>query len=265
MMGQKQGRNTQCNCGSGKKFKNCCENKKARELYIETDWGLAHDIFPNGIIPSGNSAETFNINFNKGTFKNNSIEASFALKQSYKRHNKNDKVLRQLPIESFSLDYLFDNDSIHKLLTGFDLIFAIDTNTITVKDKLVSVAFCFMGNVYYTSENVIECKYGHFKNFEYNSLNPSEAEKKGVYDTIQSIISNKNYNEKLKIAIISDTDLIQHQKINNGEIPLLNEFFLPANFRLLYASADSGSENILNRLIKLCDKACTYKLKTLKQ
>lgn len=263
-MGEKQGRNALCNCGSGKKFKKCCENKKARELYIESDLGLAHDIFPNGIIHEGNYAIT-NESSNKVTFNNKSIEASFALKESYKRHNKNDKVLRQLPIESFSLDYLFDNNSIHKLLTGFDLIFAIDTNTITIKDKLVSVAFCFMGNVYYTSENVIECKYGHFNNFEYNSLNSSEAEKKGVYDTIQSIISNKNYNEKLNIAIISDADLIQHQKINNCEIPILNDFFLPANFQLLYASADSGSENILNRLIKLCDKACTYKLKTLKQ
>jgi len=55
-----------------------------------------------------------------------------------------------------------------------------------------------------------------------------------------------NYNKNDKIALIVDSDLPNIELYNSYSKPIYNEFRLPYNFRLIYASSDSGKENIAN-------------------
>jgi len=44
-------------------------------------------------------------------------------------------------------------------------------------------------------------------------------------------------------------------KYNSGEMPIIDDFFMPTNVKLIYASADAGTnEFIPNKLIAVCDK-----------
>lgn len=41
---------------------------------------------------------------------------------------------------------------------------------------------------------------------------------------------------------------------NTRELPIYQNFFLPDNFMLIYASSDTGNDNILNTLLCECEK-----------
>ena len=56
-----------------------------------------------------------------------------------------------------------------------------------------------------------------------------------------------------RIGLIVDSDLSQHQKINEREQTLL-ERKLPEGITLIYASADTGRDELQNKLIASADK-----------
>jgi len=76
--------------------------------------------------------------------------------------------------------------------------------------------------------------------------------------------SGLNFSEKNRIAFVTDTELELHNKINDHSMPLFGDFVLPPQFRLLYASADTGKE-ILNRLIRACDRQASLYIKYLQK
>jgi hypothetical protein len=47
-------------------------------------------------------------------------------------------------------------------------------------------------------------------------------------------------------------------------MPIIDDFYLPADFTLIYASADVGKEYVPNRLISLCDKEANSVLARIK-
>jgi hypothetical protein len=54
--------------------------------------------------------------------------------------------------------------------------------------------------------------------------------------------------------MLVDSDLGNHDKINNREIPIFDEFYLPEGFELFFSSSDGGMETLTNRLIRFCDR-----------
>jgi hypothetical protein len=247
-------RNQPCICGSGQKSKDCCRNKQPREQHFFLESESIGAIFPDGVIP----ASTWEFEWSdKGlTVRIGSkvlpMSSPF-LVNSYARPGKKDKVLRQIPIETLAPRDLLNLRGVHKSYFSFDLIFVVDTNT-----KLV-------GSTQHSASYALICKatvraakgkfhYRPYAAFEYRDLSPTDAEKRGIVDLIRSIEHNRGYRAGLRIGIVTDHDLASHVGINSRRIPLWGGSQLPENFKILYASADGGLENPLNKAMALCDK-----------
>jgi hypothetical protein len=148
------------------------------------------------------------------------------------------------------------------LVTDFDLIFAIDTNTKEFNNELISISSVFHCNAKIDGERgTARCKGINmcFKNAPIN-----EPEKIACARLIKIITDSEKYNEKHRIAIITDHDLCKHAKYNNGELPIYGDIYLPSNITILYAR-DKPNENIMNKLISECNNYANKYLKQLNE
>lgn len=100
------------------------------------------------------------------------------------------KILSQIPIKAFSVENLLNTNSIHELYTQYDVIFIVDTNTKILNNKSISISFSIICTVTLVRPGEAKYDYKQYNAFRYENLTPGEAEKKGIYDTIQSIIKN---------------------------------------------------------------------------
>lgn len=66
----------------------------------------------------------------------------------------------------------------------------------------------------------------------------------------------------LRRAVVTDSDLGEHQDINTRQVALYGMTLLPPNFTVLYASADVGTE-ATNRVIRFCDRQAKATLRAL--
>jgi hypothetical protein len=57
-----------------------------------------------------------------------------------------------------------------------------------------------------------------------------------------------------RIGLLVDSDLGNHDKYNARELPIAGDFFLPEKYQLIYATSDSGKDNLLNKFMGLCDR-----------
>ncbi len=60
-----------------------------------------------------------------------------------------------------------------------------------------------------------------------------------------------------KFALIVDSELSLIPSINERKIPVHGDFYLPPNWKLIYATSDSGKENILNKILSCSDRKAT--------
>jgi len=214
------------------KYKKCCLNKKARQSSLTVDMGKPVVINSFRIGPKGE----VELKSNGKTII--PIEANLA--KWYERE-KGPKILFNMPAET---DNLLVNEK--NILKGYDYIYAVDTNSKIIEGELVSV--CFYAKY---SNATYECDmFGPivFKN------NNSVTEKTNWRELIKYILADKEYKSDFKIAIVVDSDYDNIQKYNSRELPIDSSFCLPPNFELIYASTDSGMENLPNVLISECDK-----------
>lgn len=64
-------------------------------------------------------------------------------------------------------------------------------------------------------------------------------------------------------GIIVDSDFGSLSAINNRTIPILDDFYLPENIQLIYASSDKKNDTFLNEAISFCDKIAKQVLDSL--
>lgn len=229
----KIGRNDPCFCGSGKKYKKCCINKKSRkeEIYI------------------GHHKQFSCMDFDKDSGQIYIVQDGQRIKPDnifsrtcYEKAIGQDKVISQITgsatfnVESF-------------LREQYDLIIAIDTNSKAIRGDKISVC------------SILECKVEgdlteiKFKvrinaHFIFKDCPDGQEEKHSWFQCIKAI--NPDLASK-KIAIITDHDAINHWRYNNRDTAIYGDFYLPPNITLLYASSDKN-DNIMNKLISRCDK-----------
>lgn len=144
----------------------------------------------------------------------------------------------------------------------FDVIFAIDTNTKTIKGVKHSVGAMSVLDLLRVKRNnrglvrEVEANmnmFGALMHGRNYSINPEPIFwATGIHEGIMKLYPG--YNSSQTIGVVVDSDLSKIDAWNKREIPLFKEQYLPQNFYLIYASADSGSDFILNQLLKLCDK-----------
>ena len=176
------------------------------------------------------------------------IPSEVAIETYYERGKKN-KVL-----SAFYFENELPPSTPHRALERFDLIYAVDTNTMTFHQfGTVSVTIAMRA-----STMKIGNGYGNFRAepfLEFGQKNVlGNPEISGWIELIRAIRSDKKNSGK-KIGIIVDSELGKLQEINSRKISLIDNFFLPENFELVYATADSGSDEFFpNRIIRACDK-----------
>lgn len=239
-MGTGQDRNKLCSCGSGKKYKRCCFGKrKDRMIRVGIDpqnIGLMDGL---GLSSKG---RVFRIV--------NGVElpliGDLSIEYGYKRERKY-KVLAKGPLPTAN-SYLNPNMS----LLEFDSVFALDTNSKTIDQDKVSVAALLHFKIETTNNSAAMIGHAFIGWFEY--WNIKEKEENIVWMEIARAINEQSEYQKQKVALLVDSDLGNHELFNKRELPIFDNYYLPSNFTLIYASADSGKETLINRAITFCDK-----------
>lgn len=155
-------------------------------------------------------------------------------------------------------------DLMRYVTSAFDKIFAIDTNTKHVQNEKISVSSIIEGVVSNLNDSN-KYKITYMLNGIILFRNcPSEipAEKFGWLKLIQIINSNK-VNITRRFALVTDHDMDNHDHYNKKTLPILDNFYLPPNFTLIYARGDAEGKNFLNLFIKECEKRSSIVLKSI--
>ncbi len=249
----KIGKNNPCPCGSGKKYKNCCLNKKPREQAIMV--GSSEPL-------KGVHYDKEKMVFTGLTHDDRLIKPVVTYSQThYKSDSGKEKVIDRIQ------DKVIPNEAelMRHLSSSFDLIIAIDTNTKAIGSETISVTGIVHCVVQSTPEpdsyNVDLSWYGAilFRNCP-SKLPP---EKFGWMKVIQGV-NRKPQNELKRFVIVTDHDLDNHASYNNKQIPIFRDFYLPDNFVLMYGR-DKPNQNLLNYVLKQCDKKSTEVLRAIEQ
>lgn len=181
---------------------------------------------------------------------------------SYQRA-KGPKVITKIPQESHR-----PLMTPHSYVEAFDVVFAIDTNSRLIRDEWYSVGAMAvletleivkdLGGVtkkVVSSMNMFGALI-HGKNL---GENPEPwFWKIAIEEGIK--LQYPKYNNELRVGLVVDSELGRLDQYNSGALPIFGDYYLPRNFRLVYASADTGSDFTLNKLLSLCDKEATLQL-----
>jgi hypothetical protein len=240
---KKVSRNAPCPCGSGKKYKKCCSDKKPREQII--------------LVGSPVPLKSFHYDKEKMEFmgldhNGNLIKPVRTFSQTqYHGQTGKEKIISRIPDKVIPRM----DDLMRYLSSGFDVIFAIDTNTNVIQNQNISVSSLIHATMVETSiSGSYEISTWKDGFFVFKNCPPHiPAEKNGWHIALNSINSN-SVNRERRFALVTDHDIENHNNYNNRKQPIVREFYLPENFTLLYARGDSGNDSILNMLLKECDK-----------
>ncbi len=231
-------RNKSCPCGSGKKYKKCClKTRKERKIAVTVDMG---EEGANGIKITPNGEIEF--------FRNNisALPESATIEAGYDR-KKGQKVLNKAPLVNEKLVA-----DLNRALLKYDRIYAIDTNTKPFKDAVLSVSAIILCQLY-RQEGFSVGQYAPVHCFEFRNIE-EKPENIAWKKLIEMLSSHPAYKKLGEIGIVVDSDLGNIPDYNAGIKPITNNFYLPDNVTLIYASADAGKEYLPNKLITVCDK-----------
>lgn len=193
------------------------------------------------------------------TFKdsngNKLVPTSVTIGDSYTKESGKPKILNQIEADN---DQINLNPNVN--LEQFDWLFAIDTNTKQYNESKISISCAVFSEIDLNEPKLdkgVVNQDWHAKViiqsaflFRNSSVNPELV---GWQELVNRIKKSPEFNNNLEVGIVVDSELDKLSRINRREIPIIGEHYLPDNFQLIYASADSGAEYPHNKLIKICD------------
>ncbi|MGR8981768.1 MAG: SEC-C domain-containing protein [Gammaproteobacteria bacterium] len=237
--------NKRCSCGSGKKYKHCCINKKPR---------MTGPFLEMGVI-DGSVQHEVNVSFLNGNVELQmdgapSIPLAAYLKTSHDREKKDPKILNQIPLDPNKI--ITNSDY---ALKKYDAIFAIDTNTKPRTGPNVSISCCLATrlDLTYCKDKPSTQQYAIKYFLEFRNIQ-DKAENIGWMTFIQLLISEIPNFYQLKIGLIVDSELGDIPAFNNQSLPIFADFYLPKNIELIYASADKSTDGLVNYFMSVCEK-----------
>jgi len=213
-MGQGSNRNSFCSCGSGKKYKNCCLNKKNRHIVYHYDFGKEVTAY---IDYSPNDGLTFK---KDGL----SIQPEFAsISLTQERDNKDPKQILNIPLSADDRSYNFN---LYEAFLQFDCIYIIDTNTLSepIKGEYIS-AGCILEyeRLFQNIQNKIEPIPGKCYRPRFTHKEKGLGEKILLVNLVANIINERiSKNPNVKIGIVTDHGLGDLDMLNSGKIPILS-------------------------------------------
>jgi hypothetical protein len=175
------------------------------------------------------------------------------LERSYER-SKGPKVVARIPQEHSELSF----NEADALDQNYDRLLAVDTNTKVVRGRSISV----VGVVTIATE-VHETLQGREEGWrfdlpfclEYGGLNVDKPENFGWLAALTTLADEGHLHPDQRVGLIVDSDLGNLPAYNERSKPIGGGHFLPPGVTLLYASADSGKENMINRALGMADAA----------
>lgn len=246
---KKVGRNDPCPCGSEKKYKKCCLDKKPR----------AQSVIVGSPEPLGG------FQYDKGkmevkgiTLDGRVIDTAITFSQTqYTGASGKEKVISRVQ------DKVIPNEiDLLRHLSSFGLIVGVDTNTKVIGEKRISVA----GVVHCVMEKATESDI-YSVNFPWHGAIlfkncPSEMHpEKFSWLSVIKALHQSAINRSKQIALVTDHDLDNHISYNGKKVHVFGTSYLPDNITLIYGRGDGPTENILNHLIKQCDTKSSNILK----
>lgn len=268
-MNRQQRRNASCPCGSGQSLKHCCKKtdpekpiavtvRQPRGTAIEFDFGKPVAINSYGVNFQGKE-----LSFGRLKCDGEIVKPVFVrVVATMVRRNpsKPNAVLADIPCLNIPDDGEVSSN-LHKVLRHFDFLFAIDTNTRLIFGHNISISSIYKAGPDVKDETVWwMCKEGNVW-----ATWRDEAEKRGWLELIKKLHSHTSLGQK-QIGIIVDHDLQNLKAYNLREKPILDDFFLPNNFHLLYATANAGTKEFFpNLMVEKCDKESSRLFNALKE
>jgi hypothetical protein len=242
-MGEGSLRNKKCICGSGKKFKHCCESRKliTRTVMIENDVPTR----VTGVEVSAGGDVKF---LSPGGI----IRPKRAWSQTFRQRKKADKVLVQIPTDVEKLK-IGDEES----LLGFDHALAVDTNNRSTDRGVISVSHVMQLKI--DKENKpVTGTLGSLGCFEFHGVNEHQENLAWLL-LMNSIAARPSYSAEERYALITDSDLGNHNAYNAREKAYFGDKKLRENFTLVYASEEG--RGVSNVMIRTADKLSRETLK----
>jgi hypothetical protein len=167
---------------------------------------------------------------------------------TYRERNKGPKTLVRATVNPGDLKIGFDT-----ILRNYDHVFAIDTNNRRIGETMFSVSHVAQVRLRGEMEAEIDTA-GCF-------VFTDAAEKQeniGWSLLLREIFKSADHKTTNKYAIITDSDLGNHEAYNKREKPFLSTEVLPENATFLYASEEGQAT--INQAINLCDKGASTTL-----
>lgn len=163
---------------------------------------------------------------------------------TYERPNKDPKLIHRLieSPENLTLNPDFT-------LTRYTWVLAVDTNRPAASLPNVVFIGIAQAKIVPQADGSLELSTYRDTVVELHNLNGS-AERFGWAFVCKSSVDLPN--DSL-VAVIVDSDLGDIPSINRREIPIIDDYYLPDRFELLYAS-DAVGGYIANKLLKLCHR-----------
>lgn len=176
------------------------------------------------------------------------------LETTYERVGKHPKVIHHTP-----LDPAAPGVNPNLVLERFGLLLAIDTNTITTSDGSISLSVVVECEYQDLGENRI-AKWEPVHAIEFHNT-VGQAENIGWRILIENIALAPHFAALRTIGVIVDSDFGRIGSYNSRTLPIESDFYLPPRFKLLYATADTGSEYVANRMLARADQVSTTMLR----
>jgi hypothetical protein len=168
--------------------------------------------------------------------------ASARVDRSYPREKKGPKILSSIHLPKGS-PLLAEPD---RALFQFDTIFAIDSNTKTIRDHAVSIAAITLCK-WLQKEPAPIAGYATTKAIEFRDID-CHPDLLAWKRFLIEIKEHPNFSEIGKVALIADSHLGDLAKIERREQPILDDFFLPEWVSIVYAS-DKPKDRLSNILL----------------
>lgn len=253
----KPGRNDPCPCGSGRKYKRCCIDKKPRE----------HSVLIGSSEPlRGVHYDKEKMEFTGITHDNRLIKPVVTYSQThYESESGKERVTSRVQDKVV----VGEPDLLRHLFSTFDLIVAMDTNTKVIAGERISAC----GIVHCILQRLPDAeREGYYASFPWqgtllfkNCPSNMPPEKFAWITEIGRISNAKPQPGSSKFAIVTDHDMNNHALFNAKKMPIFEDFYLPDKFTLLYGRGDGPTESILNHLVKHCDKESSTVLETIER
>lgn len=176
---------------------------------------------------------------------------------SYSRPTKS-KVLFRAPI-----DPLKPNVDPNAPLLAYQSIYAVDTNTRSFDNEIVSVT-CVAKVVLRREAGGSEVSVAPAVAFELRNVR-GDPERVGWRMACETLMHAQDYRPDFRLAVIVDSSLGDLVRINERQAPVIDDWQLPSAFTLLFASADSPTSSIANHAIATCDKQSTALLRFIQE